>query len=114
MFISGKGYAMDYYSMSGAELLKELGNRIRDERLNANLSQDSLAVKAGLSLRVVQHIEYGKTVTIKNFLRVMRALNCLDQLDYFIPKVSYDPLEIVKFEGRRRKRASKPGRPKEK
>lgn len=107
MFVAGKECDMDYYSMSGAEILKELGNRIRNERLNANLSQNSLAVKAGVALRVLQNIEYGKTVAISNFLRVMRALNVLEQLDSFLPKSSYDPLEIVKLEGKRRKRASK-------
>jgi putative transcriptional regulator len=98
---------MDYYSMSDAGILMELGGRIRDQRLNCNISQKGLAVKAGVSLKVIQNIEYGKTATITGFLRVMRALRVLGQLDLFLPKVRFDPLEIIKLEGKRRKRASK-------
>ena len=98
---------MDFYSMSDTGILKELGGRIRDKRLNSNISQKELAVKAGVSYKVVQNIEYGKTATITGFLRVMRALRALGQLELFLPKVRFDPLEIMKLEGKRRKRASR-------
>ena len=98
---------MDYYSMTDVGILRELGSRIRDKRLNSNITQNSLAAKAGVSLKVIQNIEYGKTATITGFLRVMRALRVLGQLDLFLPKVRFDPLEIMKLEGKRRKRASR-------
>lgn len=98
---------MDYYSLSDAGILKELGNRIRNKRLNSNISQKGLAVKAGVSLKVIQNIEYGKTATITGFLRVMRALKSLDYLEDFLPMTRLDPLEVVKLQGKRRKRASR-------
>jgi transcriptional regulator with XRE-family HTH domain len=98
---------MDYYSMNDEGILKELGGRIRDKRLAANISQGSLATKAGVSLKVVQNIEYGKTATITGFLRLMRALNSLEHLDGFLPGVRFRPSEIIKLEGKRRKRASR-------
>ncbi|MEI7998791.1 MAG: helix-turn-helix domain-containing protein [Candidatus Omnitrophota bacterium] len=98
---------MDYYSMNDQGILKELGNRIRNNRLSSNISQKKLASQAGVSITVIQNIEYGKTATITGFLRVMRALRLLGQLDLFLPVARFSPLEIVKLEGKRRKRASK-------
>jgi transcriptional regulator with XRE-family HTH domain len=98
---------MDYYSMNNAGILKELGSRIRDKRLSSNISQQGLAVKAGVSLKVVQNIEYGKTATITGFLRLMRALNALEHIDGFLPKAGFRPSEIYRLEGKRRSRASK-------
>ncbi len=98
---------MDYYSMNDEGILNELGSRIRDKRLSSNISQDTLASRAGVSLKVIQNIEYGKTATITGFLRVMRALNALEHLDGFLPKVRSRPSELIKLEGKRRKRASR-------
>lgn len=98
---------MDYYSMNDKGILQELGNRIRNNRLSSNISQRKLASQAGVSMTVIQNIEYGKTATITGFLRVMRALRLLGQLDLFLPVARFSPLEIVKLEGKRRKRASK-------
>ena len=101
---------MDYYSMSGAGILKELGSRIRHKRLRSNISQIGLAAKAGVSIRVIQNIEYGKPSTITGFLRILRALKSLDHLDDFLPIVRFTPLEIVKMEKKkRRQRASRAG-----
>ena len=98
---------MDYYSMSDKGLLKELGHRVRDNRLNQNITQKKLAAMAGVSMTVIQNIEYGKTATITGFFRVLRALRLLEQLDIFLPVARFRPSEIVKLEGKRRQRASK-------
>ena len=83
---------MDYYSMTDKAILKELGSRIRDQRLNFNITQTNLAIQAGVSIKVIQNIEYGKTATITGFLRVMRALKSLGYLDDFLPKVRTRPM----------------------
>ena len=98
---------MDYFSMTDKGILQELGSRIKDKRLSSNITQSDLAAKAGVSINVVQNIEYGKPSTILGFLRVMRALKVLNQLDLFLPKAPFRPSEIVKLEGKRRKRASR-------
>ena len=98
---------MDYYSMNNKAILKELGNRIRSKRLSSNITQTSLATKAGVSKRVIQNIEYGKPSTITGFLSVLRELKSLGYLDDFIPVTRLDPLEVVKLQGKSRKRASK-------
>jgi len=105
------GENMDYFSMTDKGILQELGSRIKDKRLSSNIAQSDLAAKAGVSINVVQNIEYGKPSTILGFLRVMRALKVLNQLDLFLPKVPFRPSEIVKLEGKRRKRASRVARP---
>lgn len=98
---------MDYYEISDRGILKELGGRIRAQRLNVNISQKALAARAGVSLKVVQNIEYGNASTITGFIRLMRAMRVLEQLDVFLPIARFSPIEIVKLMGKRPRRASR-------
>jgi len=102
---------MDFFSMTDKGILQELGGRIKDKRLSFNITQNNLAAKAGVSINVIQNIEYGKPSTILGFLRVMRALKVLNQLDLFLPKTPFRPSEIIKLEGKHRKRAYRVVRP---
>lgn len=53
----------------------ELGNRIRDARLHADLTQEKLAEIAGVDRRSVQNAEAGKTdPKFSLILRLARAL----------------------------------------
>lgn len=55
--------------------LIELGNRIRSRRLEAHLSQEVLAEKAGISVNTVSRIEGGQTaMSIEIFRKVVQIL----------------------------------------
>lgn len=55
--------------------LIDLGNRIRDYRLEAHLSQEMLAEKAGISANTVSRIEGGQTaMSIETFRKLIRIL----------------------------------------
>ncbi|MFJ8208069.1 helix-turn-helix transcriptional regulator [Streptomyces sp. NPDC096033] len=54
----------------------ELGNRIRDARLAADLTQEKLALQAGVDRTTLQNAELGKAdPKISLLLRLARALN---------------------------------------
>ncbi|MFI5831120.1 helix-turn-helix transcriptional regulator [Streptomyces sp. NPDC051578] len=54
----------------------ELGNRIRDARLAADLTQEKLALLAGVDRTTLQKTEAGKTdPKFGQLLRLARALN---------------------------------------
>jgi transcriptional regulator with XRE-family HTH domain len=88
-------------------LLKLIGERLAGIRLARNLTQEQLAEQAGLGLRTVQRLELGATATqLSGFLRVCRVLGLVDNLETFIPEPMASPMAQLKFQGRKRKRAT--------
>ena len=97
---------MDFSIMTESTILAELGRRLRRQRLNSNITQIDLANKAGVSRSVVQSLERGEDATLGSLLRLLRALDLLDQLDAFLPDPGISPLQLVRLQGKRRQRAT--------
>ncbi len=97
---------MKFSSMNNQAVLREIGVRIRRERLNQNLTQETLAQQAGVSRRVILDLEGGKGCGLSSFIEILRALRKLDQLDAFIPDPGISPIQLAKLRGRERRRAS--------
>ena len=92
--------------MTDAAALAELGERISALRLSRNLTQAKLAEEAGISKRTLIRLEAGESTQLTNLIRVARALGLLANLDAFIPAATASPIELLKREGKKRKRAS--------
>ena len=60
--------------MSPLEVASELGARVRKERLRQNLTQQTLADRAGVSRVTVRRMESDGTATLPNFLAILAAL----------------------------------------
>ncbi len=89
-------------------LLRDLGDRLTRYRLNKGLTQAALAEQAGVSKRTVEHLEAGDGIQLHSFLRILRHLNLLDNLDRLVPDPGINPLDAVRTQKRQRQRASKP------
>ena len=88
-------------------ILQETGERLARTRLERNLTQADLAKTAGISKRTLERLESGAASTqLTTFIRVCRALGLLLRFDAFIPQPLASPVEQVKLQGRKRKRAS--------
>jgi transcriptional regulator with XRE-family HTH domain len=87
-------------------ILAELGRRLARTRLERNISQQGLATEAGVSKRTVERIEAGAETRLSSFVRVLRVLGLLDQLDRLVPEPLPSPLERLKLHGRTRQRAA--------
>lgn len=93
--------------MTDDHLLKLMGERVAQLRLAKNLTQEQLAVQAGLGLRTVQRLELGAAATqLSGFVRICRALGLLEGLNALLPEVAASPMALLKLQGRKRKRAS--------
>lgn len=90
--------------MTDESLLIEIGSRLRDMRINANLRQNDLADKASISRSTVSKIERGKQVGVSEFLRYMRAIDLLESLDSVIWDTSMSPLKLASQQKKDRKR----------
>lgn len=98
---------MNTENLTPHAIAQELGDRIKAIRLNANLTQKSLAKKAGVSLKAITNAEKGKS-TLESIIAILIALEITDQLDYFIPKQDISPVQLMKLKGKERQRASSP------
>lgn len=96
---------MDMYGMSDKAILTEIGLRLKKKRLRKNLSQQELGARAGLNRNTISDIEGGGSSTLHNFIRILRALDALDDLDHFLPEPKTSPMQ-VHMKGRARMRAS--------
>jgi putative transcriptional regulator len=89
-------------------VLGELGQRLARTRLERNLSQERLAADAGVSKRTVERLEAGESIKSNSLIRVLRALGQLEALDRMVPEPLPSPVERVRLQGRRRRRATNP------
>jgi len=92
-------------------VLAALGERLRDERLRRNLTQQQLAGRAGVGRMTVQRIEEGESGSLTSLVRILRALDELGALERLLPPVGPSPLEEASAGRRARRRARSPGTP---
>ena len=95
-----------FLAMSNGAILKLLGDRLKQERLNQNLTQASLAERAGVSIALIKSVEGGSGCSLGNFIKLLRPLNKLDNLDLFLPEPGISPIELARLSGRERKEAT--------
>lgn len=88
-------------------ILRELGARLAGARLARNWTQAALAEQAGVAKRTVERLESGEVATqLSGFLRVCRALGLAERFDSLIPEPAPSPIEQLRLQGRKRRRAS--------
>lgn len=93
------------FTMTDRAIAKVLANRIKQQRLNKNLSQRSVAEAAGISITAVQGVEKGES-TILTLIKVLRVLGSLDGLESFLPEITVSPIALAKLDGKKRQKAS--------
>ena len=103
---------MTFYLSTSAEILQELGVRLREQRLAQSLTQRELAQMAGLSLGALRKLETDGHSSLETLVRVAQALGLLEALDdlFVLQRQSIAQMERVDLVSRRqrapRKKAS--------
>lgn len=78
--------------LTDSSVLRELGQRISQQRLAQNISQAGLAHQAGVGRRTLQRLEAGEPVELTVFIRVLRAIGLLSALDALVPAPASSPI----------------------
>ncbi|MCU7938624.1 MAG: helix-turn-helix domain-containing protein [gamma proteobacterium symbiont of Bathyaustriella thionipta] len=94
------------YSMSDLAIAKEIGQRIEQLRLEANISQETIAEELGITTKTYRNLKNGKT-KFELLIGVLRVLNSLELVERFIPESTFSPIELMKLKGKQRQRASR-------
>ena len=92
-------------TLTDAAVLGELGARLRQHRLDANVSQATLAAQIGLGRRTVQRVEEGEDVSLSSLIRILRYHRMLDALDRLLAEPGPNPVALLEQQGTRRRRA---------
>lgn len=99
------GTYMSIEGKSPAAIAEELGGRLKQARLNADMTQSEVADHAGVSRKAVLNAEKGKG-QLEVFVAILSALRLTSQLDNFLPVQEISPIQLSKLKGRKRQRAS--------
>lgn len=91
---------------NNSAVLSELGARIKRNRIDMQLSQQDFAAKAGISTRTLSAAENGEDIRLSSLIRILRTLNCLENIDLLLPELAFDP-ESYRTLGKERKRVSR-------
>jgi transcriptional regulator with XRE-family HTH domain len=82
-----------------------IGGRVKQYRLNQDLSQQDLARLAGISLKAIKNAEGGKS-TLSTYTAIMLALGRIDNLLTAFPDDGVSPVQLLKSKDNSKKRAS--------
>jgi len=99
---------MSYDLLLNQDILLDLGKRLKQHRLNYNLTAKKLSEKSGVSVRTLTGFERGeKNISLLNLIELLRALRLLNNLSELLPEIPViSPLELIEIEKKKRKRAS--------
>ncbi len=98
---------MSLNNLSDEQVLLEITQRVKQRRLNLNITQEELSKRAGVHVQTVKNFESGRTTTLLTFIQILRAFGDLDSLDAFLPHPGISPIELLKLKGKERERASR-------
>ena len=87
-------------------IIKNLGKRPRQARLDANITQNELARESGVGKRTLERFENGSSIQLTSFIRILRTLGHLENFSHLIPDNSGSPIALLKKENHTRHRAT--------
>lgn len=95
------------------EYQKRIGERIKQYRVNAGISQKDLEDESGVSVRSISRLEQGASIQLENLIKILSALNLEGNIDLLIPdqkkRPSFYPKENKPKQRARKKEESNGG-----
>ncbi|MHC8334448.1 XRE family transcriptional regulator [Pseudomonas sp. LB3P25] len=87
-------------------LAATVGARLQSLRLKKNISLEAVAENAAISRQTLHLMLNQGKGTLINLIAVLRAIGELERLSSLLEEVMPSPLQIVRMEGKKRRRAS--------
>ncbi len=90
------------------EVALQVARRVRERRLELNLTQEAVALRSGVKLPTYRRFERSGVVSFKALLHIAFALNMLEGFDELFTKRQYGTLdELIENKHYNRKRGHK-------
>ena len=97
----------DFRAQTSEEIERKLGEHLRKLRVHRNIDQQTLAARAGISVRALRALESGHGSSLHTLVVVVRALGRGSWFDSIAPIPTINPLMLTR-QAVPRQRASKP------
>ncbi len=77
------------------DVAKQIAARVKARRLELNLTQEGIAVRAGLKFATYRRFEQTGEISLKGLLQIGFALNALSEFDALFAQKQYQSLDDV-------------------
>ena len=83
----------DYSGYSVPDIVRMFGERFKDYRLRANLTQKEVAEASGLSVLTIHRFENGtaKNISLSTFLLLLKSVGSINDLNELMPEQPESP-----------------------
>ena len=90
----------DLYEYSTPELVRLLGNRFKDYRMQCNLTQKEVAEQSGIGLTTIHKFENGSAgnISLSTFILLLKVVGQVNALDDVLPELPESPYLIRREE----------------
>lgn len=92
-----------YSALPDASVVGAICAGLRQMRLNRNLSQQELALRAGLNRATIVRMEAGRAATLLTVVQVLRVLDNLDILQVFAELPPVSPMALLRQQQQQQK-----------
>lgn len=92
---------------STTEVCKALARRIKERRLELNLTQAGLALRADINIDTYRKFERTAKISLAGLAKIAYALQSLDDLDLLFAQKNYRSIEDVLESGQTKRKRGK-------
>lgn len=78
-----------------SDVAKLIAARVKERRLELNLTQEGLATRSGLKLATYRRFEQVGAISLRGLLQIGFALNCLHDFEALFAQKQYQSLDDV-------------------
>ncbi len=95
---------------TNADVLLDLGKKVKLLRLACNWTRQEFSDRTGIPFSTLSRLEQTGEGSMHHYVTVLRTLNALDGLESLVKPPTVSPLELMKYQGNVRQRATGKGR----
>jgi len=89
------------------EYQKDIGERLKQYRIHAGMTQSELEQKCGVSVRSISRLEQGASVQLESLIKILSALNLDENINLLIPDQTKRPSYYLEKNEKKRQRAGR-------
>ena len=93
--------------LSVVEYQELIGERIKQYRVRAGVSQKDLEVASGVSARSISRLEQGASIQLESLIKILSALNLEGNIDLLIPDQTKRPSYYLNDKNKPKQRVRK-------
>lgn len=85
-----------FFKKLDGEIMVEVGEKLRQLRINKKLTQQELAQVVGVNRRLIGEIEAGKGTSLLVFIKILKTFNKTDKLLELLESSSISPRDMFR------------------